>query len=218
MDLIEAIKNRRSVRIFQDKSVEKNLLEELITSAALAPSACNLQGWKFIIVDEPDLKKRIVDAGGSILIGKAPLGILVLYNNQTHNVGYRDHIQSAAAAIENLLLTATDLGLGACWTCHLPRAGALRKIFGIPRSFSPIAYILVGYPQNQPRTVPRKYQLNEIMAYNRFSSAWPKLKINRLKLTIKRLLITVYDLTPTFIKKGPLNKLIDKKFVKKFDN
>ncbi|MFA5029370.1 MAG: nitroreductase family protein [Patescibacteria group bacterium] len=218
MDLIKAIKNRRSVRTFQHKPVARELIEKLIESAICAPSACNIQGWKFIVVDNQDVKKSIVDAGGSVLIEKAPLGILVLYNNRTHNVGYRDYIQSASAAIENLLLTATSEGLGACWICHLPRPGNLRKIFNIPKSFSPIAYLLLGYPENQPQAVPRKYRLDEVMAVNKFSPNWPRLKVSWLGLKIKRLLIAIYNLMPTIIKKKFLNKLVDKNFVKKFEN
>ncbi|MEK7167935.1 MAG: nitroreductase family protein [Patescibacteria group bacterium] len=217
MDISEAIKNRRSIRNFSDQAVDRDLVKKLVEAATCAPSACNVQGWKFIIVDDPEIKKRLVDEGGSVLIGKAPLGVLVVYNNQTHNLDYADHIQSASAAIQNLLLTATDLGLGACWICHLPSAGSLRKIFNIPRSFSPIAYIIVGHPKSQSQLIPRKYRLDEIMEYNRFSSVWPKLKTSH-KLKIKRLLIKVYNLTPLFIKKKILNKIVDKKFVKKFDN
>lgn len=218
MDLNEVIKNRRSIRSFTDQLVSRDLAEKLVSAAICAPSACNVQGWKFIFVDDPEIKKRIVEAGGSVLIEKAPLGILVLYDNQTRNVGYPDHIESASAAIENLLLVATDLGLGACWICHLPSPGDLRKIFGIPGCFSPIAYILVGHPKSLPQSMPRKYELNQLMEYNHFPSDWPVAKNNWWRLKIKRCLVRIYYLIPASIKKGLLNKLVDEKIVKKFDN
>lgn len=218
MDIYEVIKNRRSIRIFQDKPVEKHLIEQIIEAATYAPSACNIQGWKFIVVDKPDLKDKIFDYGGSILIKKAPMGILVVYDNRTKNTEYQDYIQSAAAAIQNLHLAAINLGLGTCWNCHLPTKKRLRKLFNIPSYFSPIAYILVGYPKNQPREVQRKYTLPQIMAYNKFSSDWPTEKVNPIILLIKKILVKIYYMSPTFIKKKLLNKFLDENFVKKFEN
>ena len=114
MELEQALNSRRSVRIFLDKPVEKEKLAVLIMAGNLAPSACNKQAWKFIMVDKDDLKNRLVDEGGSIVIKNAPTGILVLYHNQTLGSDYHDDIQSAAASIENILLKAVELGLGGC--------------------------------------------------------------------------------------------------------
>ena len=218
MELNEALQKRRSIRNFIDKPVDKKIIESLINAAALAPSACNVQGWKFIAVDNEKIKQKIFETGGSIAIKNSPTGILALYDNQTENYEYQDDIQSASAAIQNLLLKATELGLGACWICHLPRKKTLRKIFNIPANYSPIAYILLGYPRFKPIEMPRKYTLNGILSYNKFPSAWKIKKINPFKLKFKRLLARLYYLTPNIIKKIFLNKLIDSKFVKKFSN
>lgn len=214
----EIIKKRRSVRIFSDQAVEKEKIEKLIEAATYAPSACNVQGWKFIVVDRQEIKDEIVDLGGSIHIKNAPVGILALYDNRTKNSEYRDDIQSASAAIQNIHLTAVDLGLASCWACHLPTHGQLRKLLKIPSYFSPIAYILLGYSKNPPQEVPRKYSLGEVMNYNEFSKNWPVDKISFLKLIIQRLLIKIYRFTPKIIKKKILNKILDKNFVKKFEN
>lgn len=218
MEFEEVIKKRRSIRKFKNQPVEKNLVEKLITAATLAPSACNTQGWKFIIVNNDELKKEIFDAGGSVLIKNSPLGILVLYDNRTLNLDYQDHIQSASAAIQNINLAATNIGLGTCWICHLPTPKKLRKILKMPAYYSPVAYILLGYPEIEPHNMPRKYDLRQVMSYNEFSPNWPKEKINIITLNIKRLLIKIYYFTPTFIKKIFLNRVLDKNFVKKFKN
>ncbi|MFA6215854.1 MAG: nitroreductase family protein [Patescibacteria group bacterium] len=218
MELELAIKTRRSVRKFKNQPVGRELIEKLTDLANYAPSACNVQGWKFIVVDKQELKDQIVDNGGSILIKNAPVGILVIYDKRTKNLIYQDHIQSGSAAIQNLSLGAADLGLGSCWLCHLPTPKKLRKIFKIPAYYQPIAFIMLGYPETGTKTVPRKYDLKQIMSYNRFSDDWPKEKINPIILLVKRILVKIYYLTPRFIKKILFNNLLDKKFVKKFDN
>jgi len=220
MELDKCIQSRRSVRLFhEDKFVDKSTFEQLIKAGSMAPSACNLQAWKFIIIDDPKLKQTLIDYGGSIVINNAPQGILVLYDNRTKNIDYNDDVQSASAAIQNILLKANELGLGACWICHLPTKRNLRKIMHIPLYFSPIAYILIGYPKNNSQVeMPRKNKLEEIMAYNKFNDNWPSDSISYTSLYLQKILILIYDLTPVFIKKLFINKLLDKHFVKKFKN
>lgn len=218
MELDETIKKRRSIRNFINKQVPEEYVNKLIKAATHAPSACNVQGWKFIVINNQTIKEKIVASGGSVLIKKAPIGILVIYDNQTKNTEYHDHIQSASAAIQNLNLRATDLGLGTCWICHLPSKNKLRKILNIPVNYDPIAYILVGFPERKPNDKPRKYSIEEVMNYNNYSPSWSLTKTSSSKLLIKKILIKIYYITPTFIKKSFLNKFIDKNFTKKFDN
>ena len=218
MNLEEIIKTRRSIRIFQDRKVEFSLIEKIIELATYAPSACNIQGWRFIIVEDEKIKQELVDQGGTILIKNAPNGILILYDNRTKELEYSDYIQSAAAAIQNIHLAAHSLGLGTCWLCHLPPKRKLRKIFNIPRCFSPIAYVLIGYKQKEPVDVPRKHKTKELIGYDEFPTSVPIEKISRTGLWIKRILIRIYHFMPKFIRVLFLNKYIDKKFVKKFEN
>lgn len=216
MDIQTVIKNRRSVRRFLDKKIEPEIINRIIESANWAPSACNIQGWKFIIVDDQKLKEKIVEQGGIRLIKDAPLGILVAYDQRTENLEYQDHIQSAAAAIQNLLLAATDQGIAGCWICHLPNKKDLKKIFDIPFAYTPIAYIVLGYPVREPVAIPRRYELNQLIGHNQFpavliSSVSPK------KLLIKRTLRKMYFSLPTPLKKI-VSPLVDKYFTKKFGN
>jgi nitroreductase len=155
-DFLTIINSRRSVRNFTPEPVSKDLIVKIIETAVKAPSACNVQGWQFIAVESEEIKQKLVDYGGSVIIKNAPVGILALYDNRTKNTEYHDNIQSAAAGIENLLLAATYYGLGSCWLCHLPTKRQLRKIFSVPSYFDPIAYILLGHRQKEPVEVPRK--------------------------------------------------------------
>ena len=218
MDFFSLIKTRRSIRVFQEKGVDQETVRKITEMAAYAPSACNVQGWRFVVVDDQKKKEEIVNMGGSINIKKAPLGILVLYDNRTKNTEYADHIQSAAAAIQNLLLAAHYLGLGACWICQLPPKKQLRKIFKIPKTLSPITYVMVGYKKNEPVAMPRKYNLDQIISYNTFSLNTPLENISSLKLLLLKILMKIYFLIPGWFKRKWLNQYIDKRFVKKFEN
>ncbi len=218
MDFLDVINSRRSIRNFTSEPVSKDLIAKMIETAVKAPSACNVQGWQFIVVDGEEIKQKLVDHGGSIVIKNAPVGILVLYDNRTENTEYYDFIQSAAAGIENLLLAATYYGLGSCWLCHLPTKRQLRKIFSIPSYFDPIAYVLLGHKRKEPVEVPRKYKIENLMGYNEFRPNPLSKNPPELSTIFRKLLIKIYYLAPLFIKKRFLNKFLDRHFVKKFDN
>ncbi|MFA6393961.1 MAG: nitroreductase family protein [Patescibacteria group bacterium] len=214
MELEQAIKTRRSVRRFTGRPLEQGVLEKIFNAGIQAPSHCNTQGWKFIFVDDADVKEKIFAAGGSYAVRNAPYGILVLYSTAlSDNLEYRDWLQSSAAAIQNMLLTIHDLGLGGCWICHLPRKNVLRKIFSIPKLYSPVAYIIFGYPQTELLPMPRRYRLEEVWAANKF--VWPNEKL-RLNIRLKRVAKKIYFILPDFVKKI-IMPLTDK-LVKKFNN
>jgi len=192
MELKEAIFGRKSIRKFTSRPVDDSIIKELIESAIYAPSASNKQAWKFIVINNEEIKDSICERNGGVvrkgaqLISQAPAGILVLYRNDvSNNYGqYKDTIQSASAAIQNLLLAAHEKGLGGCWICKLPLQSHLRKILEIPKYYDVIAYVALGYPEEYltEHTVrhydgsiedtakrKRKYSVDEVISYNCFS-------------------------------------------------
>ncbi len=214
MELEQAIKTRRSVRRFSERKLEAGILEKIIAAGAQAPTNCDTQGWKFIFVDDDKIKEKIIEAGGSYAIKNAPYGLLVLYHSAlSDNLEYRDWIQSGSAAIQNMLLTMHDLGVGGCWICHLPNKRTLRKIFNIPGAYTPIAYVIFGYPAAPAREMPRRHKTEEIWAANKF--IWPREKI-KSAVYLRRALKRIYFVLPDFLKKILL-PLTDK-LVKKFYN
>lgn len=214
MELIDIIKKRRSVREFEDKEISKDMIEAIIEAANFAPSASNLQLWRFIIVEDKEIKNKLVDMGGAIFIKDVPLGILVLYDNQTNNIEYSDHVQSAAAAIQNMLLMADYIGLGACWICQLPPKKQMRRLFGVPSYYDPIAYIALGYPRRYPKPHPRENKITDIISHNRFDFA-PRRRNRRYR--IERMAIFIYFKLPLWFKKMT-RPFVEKKFIKKFDS
>lgn len=185
MEFEQVLFSRRSVRRFDEsKWVSQEQLKKIIEAGIYAPSACNFQAWKFIIVREAENKHKL----RYDLIDRAPCGILVTYRNDLFVTGRKhgDYIQSAAAAIENMLLEMENLGLAGCWICNLPPQRVMRKAFGIPRNFDVIAYVLVGYPAEDANTADqmryhygdeesarkrkRKYSLDQVICYEQFSA------------------------------------------------
>jgi nitroreductase len=215
VDILEILGKRRSIRIYKTEPVPKDILQKILQAGQMAPSACNKQNWKFIIINDESIKQTITDMGGAIFIKKAPVGILVLYDRRTQNIEYQDHIQSAAAAIQNMLITASELGIGACWVCHLPPKRQLRKLLDIPWYFDPIAYIPMGYANCVLPNRPRKCEIENLVSYNKFSSAEPVPK-RSIKLIIRIIIIKMYYLLPLGLKKKLL-PFIDKTFVTKFE-
>jgi nitroreductase len=157
MDVLEAIKGRRSVRAFRsEKNVSEETVEGLIDAARWAPSAGNIQPWEFIIVRNPDIKKRLAEAAfNQSFLEEAPLVIAVCADENRSSQGYGQRgktlycIQDTAAAIQNIHLTAHSLGLGTCWVGAFKEEEA-SKVLKIPQGIRPVALIPVGYPSKFP--------------------------------------------------------------------
>lgn len=216
MELEEAIRQRRSIRRFQSEKISLSQIKEVLDLCRHAPSACNIQGWRFILVTDERLKQEIFDHGGSIVIRDAPQTILFLYDKRTDNTEYKDYIQSASAAIQNFLLIAHSKGIGTCWVNHLPRRNILRRIFNLPEYYEPIAAVILGYPsQERAVEMKRKFNIEDILALNKepLNLKEEKKKFHRTKRFFRGL----YYFSPKPIKKL-LNKFLDEHFVKKFEN
>lgn len=213
MDIKDTILNRRSVRQFRDSLVSKDLLIDILDVARWAPTHCNTQKVKFIIVTDKEIRKKIVDLGSSKVIKNSKQGILVLYDSRSDNVEYKDHIQSGAAIIQTFCLYAHSKDIGTCWVCHLPKKRDLRKLFKIPKYYDPIAYIALGSVLKVPCPVPRKYKIKEIVSLNKFDFKEEKVK----SIFFRKIARKIYYSLPLFIKKI-INPSVDKYLVKKFKN
>ena len=190
MNIEDAIFGRRSIRRFdEEKKVPQEIIDKIIEAGIHAPSACNFQAWKMIVIDDEETIKKLLEVGCSSVISKSRQGIVVVYRNDLFVTGYKhkDYIQSASAAIENMLLMAYSLGIATCWLCDLPSGNVLRHILEIPENFDIIAYIAFGYPttgksssksemeyhygtEKKFEAHERKYSLEQVICPNRFKS------------------------------------------------
>jgi nitroreductase len=173
MDVMKAIKGRRSIRAFKSKDVPKEIVEKLINAAIWAPSAGNIQPWEFIIVRKPEIKKALVEAAlDQTFIEEAPVVIVVCANENRSSQGYGVRgktlycIQDTAAAIQNIHLVAYSLGLGTCWIGAF-REEEAREILKIPQGIRPVAIIPVGYPAETPSPRNRR-PTSQIVHYETF--------------------------------------------------
>jgi nitroreductase len=162
MNLLEAIKGRRSMRAFKNRPVSNEDIDILIEAAQCAPSAGNIRPWEFVIVRKPEIKRRLAEAAlQQSFIEEAPVVLVVCANasRSSQVYGMRGEtmycIQDTAAATQNILLTAYSLGLGTCWVGAF-KEEEIREILNVPQGIRPVAIVPVGYPAESP--VPRGRQ------------------------------------------------------------
>jgi nitroreductase len=172
MELIDAIKGRRSIREYLDTPVPRELVKEILEAATWAPSAKNGQQWRFTVY-EGVAKKGLTDAFRSDLdafiekhgfeesgsatwscgvMEQAPMVIMV-WNGGARGWSSEDH--SVAAAIQNMLLRAYDLGLGSLWIADVFYAmEVITKYAGVP--WKMVAAVAIGYTETVGRVPPKK--------------------------------------------------------------
>lgn len=149
MDTLDAILTRRSIRKYTDKQVTDDDIRTLLTAAMAAPSAGNQQPWQFVVVRDRALLAEIprIHPHAS-MAAKAPVGILVCGDTRVEKYpGY--WVIDCAAAVQNLLLEAHAMGLGAVWTGIHPvaeRVDAFAKLFAAPTGVIPHSFIPIGHP------------------------------------------------------------------------
>ena len=179
----ELYRGRRSIRQFQPKPVPRELLMRLADAARLAPSATNVQPWRFIIIDDPKLKEAFSGAAFSGIYSqtkfaaRAPVLILVLskpaivanrIGKQIQGIAF--HLIDIGIAGEHLVLAAQEQGLGTCWIGWFnPRR--VRKFFKIPRSYKPIVVIAMGYPEKTELRPKARKELRDIAWFNAFGAS-----------------------------------------------
>jgi nitroreductase len=213
--LDEIIQGRRSIRKYTEGKVDVSNIEEIIKAGTWAPTACNIQGFRFIYIDDNQKLVEVSKMGSAHFLVNCKQAILVLYDNRTDNIEYHDDILSAGAVIQNMLLKAHELGIGTCWVCNLPLKSKLRTLFSIPKYYNPIALITLGHVETMPRTVPRMHTVGEVMFCNAFSVARdPQKKKSSLHLALRKYLRMIYIRLP----KNAFIKRVAGRFEKKFDN
>lgn len=146
---MNSIFTRRSVRQFADKPVEIEKVEKLLRAAMQAPSAANQQPWEFIVVtDKTSLMKLSQYNPYAGSLKNADLAIIVLGN--TDRMMYPEHWeQDLGAATQNILIEATELGLGSVWFGTAPNAermAFIRNLYSIDEKLLPYSVIAIGYP------------------------------------------------------------------------
>ena len=152
--VLDFIFGRRSIRAYQARPVADAVVDDLLRAAMAAPSACAKDPWRFVVVRKPSLLRAIAQAlpnGG--MLADAAVGIIVCGDLGAAHGGELSYLlQDCSAAIENLLLAAHAVGLGACWLGVHPRQAridALIRLVALPDRVLPIAGIALGWPAEE---------------------------------------------------------------------
>ena len=168
MELKNALLQRRSVRKFLTKKVNKEDIDELMHAAMSAPSAMNSQPWEFYVVQDKETLDKVIGCMRYANYG-ANTAIIVAGNAKRFLPGAMKEfwVQDCSAATENILLRAVDLGLGTVWCGAYPNidcSNKLRNALGANDDIVPMNVILVGYPNENPE--PRdQYDENKIHVF-----------------------------------------------------
>ncbi len=149
-NILDTIYLRRSIRVFQRRKIDREILIDLLKAGMAAPSASNSRPWEFILVtDEGQLQKL----QNSLSYGKynAPAAAVVCANLAIakNESAYRFWVQDCSAASENILIAAAGMGLGTVWIGAYPKEDVmqtLRDILEIPAEINPLNIIYIGYP------------------------------------------------------------------------
>jgi nitroreductase len=164
MEFFECIHSRHSVRRYEKKDVPNEMIGKIIYAGTQAPSAGNIQPWEFIVVKDEKIKEDLSDAAlRQVHVEKAPAVIVVCANleKSEDRYGHRGKtlysIQDTAAAMQNMLLTAYDLGLGSCWVGAFDEE-RVKNILNIPENLRPVSIITLGFPVSYEKP-PKKSRI-----------------------------------------------------------
>lgn len=169
MSILQAVRERRSIRSFQNKSIPDEIIDRLVDALIWAPSAGNLQARRFYFVKESGLKEEISSAAlNQGFIAEAPLVIVGCADNRISNrYGERGvtlySVQDVAASIMGMMLVAHENGLGTVWVGAF-REDGVSRVLELPENLRPVAIVPVGYPLRIP-SPPSRVTRNEAIRF-----------------------------------------------------
>ena len=169
MDVSAAISQRCSIRAYKSTEVEEEKLEKVLEAARLSPSASNRQDWKFIVVRNKEIRKKLARAAfGQSFIAEAPIIIVAcgLDPNTMLACGQPMHTVDVSIAFAYMILQAYELGLGTCWIGAFSEDEA-KKILNVPERIRVVAMTPLGYP-NQPPSQKFRKTLDQIVCSEKY--------------------------------------------------
>jgi len=171
MDVMEAIRTRRSVRGYEAKPVEDEKLMTVLEAGRLAPSAKNLQEWRFVVVRDAATRQKLVAvAHNQAFVGEAPVVIACCADTDEHvmRCGQLCYPIDVAIAIDHMTLAAVELGLGTCWIGSFYEDQA-KEVLGIPEEIRVVELLALGYPKLGETGRPKsRLAMDEILHWEKW--------------------------------------------------
>ncbi len=172
MDFEKVIAERFSVRKFENKHLEKEVIDKLLHAGHIAPTGCNFQPQRILVLNTDESTKKLKNCTKCHF--DAPCAMLICYNKDESWTRPYDGAQSApvdaSIVATHIMLEAANLGVGSCWVMHFDPA-KMREEFNIPQNFEPHALLVMGYPHESaaPFEMHSKTRsLDEVVFYESF--------------------------------------------------
>ena len=170
MDVLEAIKTRRSIRSYLPQEVPQEHMNTVLEAARLAPSGANRQTWKFVVVRDAATRRRLADiTRGQDFIADAPVVIAAVATDPSVTTGSGEpaHRIDTAIAVDHITLAAHSLGLGTCWIGAFDQRGA-EEVLGVPGNAEVVVLLSLGYAAKEGVFRGRK-EVEDIVCYEKYS-------------------------------------------------
>lgn len=178
MEVFEAIRRRKSVRTYAPTPVSKEKLERILEAARLAPSAENIQPWYFIVVMDPEKRRQIAKSGRFAGFLEEPPVVVVGCGDWKASPKW--HPIDVTIAMQNMVLAATEEGLGTCWVGSFDEE-LVKRLLKIPEHLKVIALLAVGYPRKKldlpgkmVHLVHQRKGLDEIVGFEEYGKKLPR--------------------------------------------
>jgi nitroreductase len=173
MDVLEAIRTRRSIRKYdQTKDVEDEKLLKCLEAARWAPSAGNRQPWHFIVVRSKETRERLAKLHPhGVFMAQSPVVLVVLGDPERSPKYFKC---DPPIATQNFLLAAHAQGLGTCWmgVIDSPFEGEMKQLLNVPESLRIICTVSIGYPAEKPEKT--RLPLEELVSYEKYGTKTKK--------------------------------------------
>ena len=169
MDVQQAISRRYSCRHYDDKPIEKEKLDAILEAARQAPSAKNLQDWRFVVVTDAALRKKLAAAANNQTFLEDAGAIIVACTVSSHVMRCGQAIGpiDVSIALEHMCLQATELGLATCWIGSF-YPDKIKPLLGIPGDVTIIELLAVGYPSDEPKA-HRREPMESIVSFEKWT-------------------------------------------------
>lgn len=169
MSLNPIFKKRYSCRNYEDKEISQEKLENVLNAGRLAPSARNKQPYKFVVVEDEDLKKELAKAAGQDFIGKASVIIagVSLDPENKMSCSVPTYPVDLAIALDHITLQAVEEGLATCWIGAFDQKKA-KEILSIPKDYKIASLMPLGYPADNPPAEKQRKDLDKLVCYDQF--------------------------------------------------
>ena len=168
MDVFEAISKRYSCRAYKDTPIEPEKLDKILDAARLAPSAKNLQDWRFVVVTETQTKTKLAAAANNQAFVATAAAVIAGCSTSNHIMRCGQGIAAidVSIAMEHIALQATELGLATCWIgSFFP--DKVRAVLGINQDVAIIELMTIGYPADEKKTTKRQ-PIDNIVCYEKW--------------------------------------------------